>query len=283
MSKYEFRQGDLLVAFKTFIDELNELKPSKRRIAIAILLASKVDHVRLLESTDDTLLTVAESSMGSDKASEDYLAALIRVIDFPKSSIPTLRESLTDELDDLAPASNTCINFIADVSGRVSFNIGHTPSLAGENLLNLDTQDVVPLSKVEPHDTTEGSFLSAAGAADLLGVAKSTITRRIHKNEMIGFYTFTNKLQIPVEQFEDGTVVPGIPQVLVMFNEKSVEGGTYADHKHAWRFLDTVVYPGSPSPRPIDRLKEGLRNQTSDDALTELSHVKESLDYGDHI
>ena len=283
MSEYEFRQGDLLSAFKTYINELNGLEPAKRRIAIAVLLASVVDRVRLLNSNDDTLPPIAESSMGSTDASADFLAALIRVIDFPKSSLPALSESLTDEVGGSAAAFSACIDFVADGSGRVSFNIGHTPSLEGENLLDLDTQDIAPLSEIDAHDTTEGSFLSAARAADLLGVAKSTITRRIDKNEMIGFCAFTNKLQIPAEQFQDGTVVPGIPQVLAMFNEETVEGETYADHKRAWRFLDTVVYPGSLSPRPIDRLREGLRNRTSDDALAELNHVKESLDYGDHI
>ena len=134
-----------------------------------------------------------------------------------------------------------------------------------------------------PPGASEGSLLSAAHAADLLGVAKSTVTRKIEKNEVVGFRTFTNALRIPEEQFEHGDVVVGIPQVLALFTEESSEGQMHADHKGAWDFLTIVVYPGDAAPRPIDRLKAGMRSRKSHEVVAELGRVKESLDYGDHI
>ena len=155
--------------------------------------------------------------------------------------------------------------------------------LEGQSLAALREQDVMPLPPFTPPGASEGTFLSAAHAADLLGVAKSTVTRKIEKNEVIGFRTFTNALRIPEEQFEHGDVVAGIPQVLALFTEESSEGQMHADHKGAWDFLTTVVYPGDAAPRPIDRLKAGMRNRKSHEVVAELGRVKESLDYGDHI
>ena len=57
----------------------------------------------------------------------------------------------------------------------------------------------------------------------------------------------------------------------------------HVDHKGAWDFLTTVVYPGDAAPRPIDRLKAGMRSRKSHEVVAELGRVKESLDYGDHI
>ena len=81
----------------------------------------------------------------------------------------------------------------------------------------------------------------------------------------------------------DGEVIAGIPQVLAMFTEESSVPGTHADHKSAWDFLTTVVDPGDAAPRPIDRLKAGMRSRNSRDVVAELGCVKESLDYGDHV
>ncbi len=172
---------------------------------------------------------------------------------------------------------------VEDDAGKVAVAIGQAPPLEGESLLALREQGVVPLPASPASAPPAGSFLSAAGAAALLGVAKSTVTRKIEKNEVIGFRTFTNALRIPKEQFMDGDVIAGIPQVLAMFAEESSDGGTHADHKGAWDFLTTAAYPGDTAPRPIDRLKAGIHGRQGRDVIGELGRVKESLDYGDHV
>lgn len=203
-------------------------------------------------------------------------------VDVPKPSLTALSASPTYDMGEAAPA-RVNIDLIEDGSGNVSVSIGQEPPLEGQSLAALSEQDVVPLAAFTSPGASEGSFLSAAHTADQPGVAKSTVTRKIEKNEVIGFRTFTNALRIPEEQFEHGDVVAGIPQVLALFTEESSEGQMHADHKGAWDFLTTVVYPGDAAPRPIDRLKAGMRNRRSHEVVAELGRVKQSLDYGDHI
>ncbi len=109
------------------------------------------------------------------------------------------------------------------------------------------------------------------------------MTRKIEKNKVVGFRGFTNALRVPEEQFVQGEVVTGIPEVLDMFADESPGGETHADHKGAWGFLAATLYPGDSAPRPIDRLKAAMRSRKSHDAVAELRRVKESLDYGDHV
>ncbi len=126
-------------------------------------------------------------------------------------------------------------------------------------------------------DLTVGS---AAEAAAMLGVAKSTITRRIEKGEIIGFRGFKKSLRIPKDQFNDADVVAGIAAILALF---ACEDGTAYDHKQAWIFLCSTLYSGDSAPRPIDRLRAASRERPPQMIVAELTLVKESLDHGDHI
>lgn len=280
----EFQSGldEPLSSLRAYFTELNKLDPSKRQFAVVALLAPKVGRVRLLKANGNALSTVAECAMTPGKEAGGFWSELSDAVGVPKSSLTSLSASPTYDVGEaaLAPVS---IDLIEDGSGSVSVSIGQEPPLEGESLAALREQDVMPLPPFTPPGASEGSFLSAAHAADLLGVAKSTVTRKIEKNEVIGFRTFTNALRIPEGQFEHGDVVAGIPQVLALFTEESSEGQMHADHKGAWDFLTTVVYPGDAAPRPIDRLKAGMRNRKSHEVVAELGRVKESLDYGDHI
>ena len=105
----------------------------------------------------------------------------------------------------LAPVPS--IDLVADDFGTVSASIGLAPPLEGENLLALGEPGVEPLSAPAVSAAPAGAFLSAAGAAELLGVAKSTVTRKIEKNKVVGFRGFTNALRVPEEQFVQGEVV----------------------------------------------------------------------------
>ena len=129
----------------------------------------------------------------------------------------------------------------------------------------------------------DDSYLTAADAARLLGVAKSTVTRRIEKNELVGFRVFKNALRIPRDQFMNGDVVDGLADVLALFAIDGEDGETVIDHKSAWAFLASTVYPGDAAPRPIDRLRAASPGRAGGAAVAELARVKRSLDHGDHI
>ena len=283
MTESHASQEDSISSLKSYITELNELEPSQRRIALAAFLALKIVRVRMFKSNHQGTSAVAESSMSPYAEVEDVCLNLSNAVDFPATPLAILDTLSKSENGKraLAPVAN--IDLVTDESGNVTLNIGQEGSLEGEDLATLQRQTMDTLSTPDLSDTDDGAFLSASDAASLLGVAKSTITRKVDKNEVIGFCVFTNALRIPSEQFVDGSVVSGIPQVLEMFTEETVDGERYTDHRGAWYFLNTVVYPGASSPRPIDRLKASMRNRKSHEVIEELGRVKESLDHGDHM
>ncbi|MCY4130947.1 MAG: helix-turn-helix domain-containing protein [Gammaproteobacteria bacterium] len=262
---------------------MNELGPSERRLAMVALLASSVKRIRLLESDDEGQSAVAETNLFPEKEIGEFWEKLSSAVSFPTSSLVNLSILSSEEFNDGVNTPISTIDLVEDESGNVSVSIGQKATLEGESLLTLRTQDSVQLPNFEPSDVQASSCLSAQDAAKLLGVAKSTVTRRINKNELIGFHAFTNALRIPEEQFIDGSVVAGVPEILAMFTEELAEGGTHTDHKGAWNFLSTVVSPGDVAQRPIDKMKAGMRKRNSSVVLVELRRIKESLDYGDHI
>ena len=126
-------------------------------------------------------------------------------------------------------------------------------------------------------------YLTAAETARFLGVAKSTVTRRIEKAGLIGFRVFKNALRIPRDQFKNGDVVDGVPNILALFEIVTEGGETAVDHKGAWAFLNSTIYPGDTAPRPIDRLRTASSRRPTKTVVAELALAKQSLDYGDHI
>lgn len=280
MTKSHTGKADETLSLKACIGELNVLDPYQQRFFMLALLASTVDRIRLLEANDSGISTMAESSMPRGEDLEFFFKKLSDTVDLPETGL-LFFGSLPSKESIHAPFA--CVDLVTDASGGVSVSIGQAPALEGENLLTLLEQDTEPLPGLVAVDGIDDSFLSAAHAADLLGVVKSTVTRKIERDQVIGFRGFTNKLRIPKEQFVDGNVVTGIADILAMFKERLPNGNTYTNHRGAWNFLNTVVFPGDSAPRPLDRLKVGMEKRTSHDAITELGQVKESLDYGDHI
>ena len=283
MANLPVKKEDRSLALKACIDELNELSPFERRLAMLALLASSVDRVRLLESDDEGQSAVAETDLFPGKEIDEFWEKLSNAVSFPPSSFFNRSTLSSEEFRDEINTPISTIDLVADESGSVSISIGQKSSLDGENLHTLRERDSVKLPDFESSNVQASRCLSAHSAAKHLGVAKSTVTRRINKNELIGFRAFTNALRIPEEQFIEGTVVLGVPSILAMFTEELPEGGTHTDHKGAWNFLSTVVSPGDAEPRPIDKMKAGVRNRNSSVVLAELCRIKESLDYGDHI
>ena len=136
----------------------------------------------------------------------------------------------------------------------------------------------------EDFDTPSADvYLTAAETASLLRVDKSTVTRRIKKNELIGFQVFTNALRIPREQFRNGDVVPGIADVLAFFKTDTSDNRTSVDHKATWSFLASTIYAGDVAHRPIDRLRAASLESRTSTVLEEIALAKQSLDHGDHV
>ena len=265
-----------IASFETYITALNELEPSQRRFALAIFLALKVVRVRMFKSTDQGLSAVAESLMPRDADIRDVGMKLSSAVDLPETSLSIISSLSSFE-------NGASIDIVVDESGNASLDLGQPLALEGEDLATLKRKDIEPSTEFHASDTRVDSFFSASEAAGLLGVAKSTVTRKVDRNEVLGFRVFTNALRIPVEQFVDGSVVPGIPQVLAMFTEEMMDGERYTDHRGAWYFLNTAIFPGDSAPRPIDRLKASMGNRETNSVIKELSLVKNSLDHGDHI
>ena len=126
-------------------------------------------------------------------------------------------------------------------------------------------------------------YLTANSAAKLLGVNKSTVTRRIKNDQIIGFRVFKKALRIPRDQFMDGDIVEGVASILALFVTKTEDGGAEFDHKRAWAFLGSTLYAGDSAPRPIDRLRDAVRQRRTSTVLAELVLAKRSYDYSDHI
>ena len=183
--------------------------------------------------------------------------------------------------------SDAGIDFTVDPDGRtLRIDVGDENILAGEDLAALvasvdSAGESAPARGFGPQ-TVDDAYLTAAEAAGMLGVAKSTVTRRIEKDEMVGFRMFKNALRVPREQFLDGDVVPGIPEILALFETATGSGGR-VDHKAAWMFLASTIYAGDAEPRPIDRLRGAAGTSGTGNAVAELALAKESLDYGDHV
>ena len=171
------------------------------------------------------------------------------------------------------------------VADTVSVNVGMESVLEGQDLSGLAAATTphgpVPVQAFDlPRDDV---YLTAAGAAKFLGVAKSTVTRRIEKGGLIGFRVFKNALRIPKDQFKNGDVVDGVPDILALFEIVTEGGETAVDHKGAWVFLSSTIYPGDSAPRPIDRLRAASPRRLTRTVVAELALAKQSLGYGDHI
>lgn len=169
-------------------------------------------------------------------------------------------------------------------TGTWAIDLVKPQRLRGEDLGQLHANvPTYPIASGLRSDFPGKAYLSAAEAAGRLGVAKSTITRRIERNEMIGFRAFKQALRIPKDQFLDGDVVPGVRDVLSLFTRPGVSGKDTVDHKSAWLFLGAELFRGDSDTRPIDRLLGAARTATTEQVLAELVRVKGSLDRGDYL
>lgn len=163
--------------------------------------------------------------------------------------------------------------------GEVSAETG--AELRGESLDELRRK--AP-QRPDPRGTPMAhAYFTAPAAARYLGVDRSTITRRVGHNQLIGFTVFKRTLRIPKEQFLESDVIPGILDVLTLFPNPKTTSRSSVDHRSAWAFLAGDLFHGDPNPRPIDRLRAAAATGTTELVLADLVRAKESLDRGDHL
>ena len=153
--------------------------------------------------------------------------------------------------------------------------------LRGESLDELRRK--APPLPVQGETPPADAYFTAPAAAKYLGVDRSTITRRVGSNQLIGFTVFKRTLRIPKDQFLESDVVPGVPEVLALFPKPAATSNNPIDHRSAWAFLAGDLFHGDPEPRPIDRLRVAAAKGMTELVLADLARAKESLDRGDHL
>ena len=257
--------------------------PFDPRLTLAAMLIPMIGHIRLFPSANDELPKVLEWSIDTDA----------RASDMPRkpADLAADLEQLKDAIKELSiPRDAYDIDLFLGLSvdpsdESLSIDVTTEPVLEGEDLTTLAAAPEPESSpQVEDfHVPLDDVHFTASKAARFLGVDKSTVTRRIRNNELIGFRIFKNALRIPRDQFKNGDVIEGIADMLCLFETHSADGRTFLDHKAAWTFLASTIYPGDAAPRPIDRLRATSTDMPVSAVLEELTLAKQSLDYGDHV
>ena len=266
---------DVFAELQSYLAGPERPAPPGFRLKLAALLASTIGRVRLFETTEGRRTKLLEFAVGGGVEAADTGIAAARLATAAERAGLHAGEDVEVALDlTVDPAT-----------GSLSIDLAAERVLEGQDLASLAAAAAPgPAPPVRDFDLPlDDSYLTAADAARLLGVAKSTVTRRIEKNELVGFRVFKNALRIPRDQFMDGDVVDGLADVLALFAIDGENGETVIDHKSAWAFLGSTVYPGDAAPRPIDRLRAASPGRAGGAAVAELARVKRSLDHGDHI
>lgn len=160
--------------------------------------------------------------------------------------------------------------------GTINLGVESETALVGQNLSALETITDGGDGPAGHADPATDQFVSAQDVADELGVDKTTVTRRIKSNRLIGYQGFKRDWLIPRAQFRSGDVVPGIAETIALFGN---------DHRNAWFFLSSRFFYGDDDPRPIDRLRTLKRGDKAalEACISEFEAVKDSLDHGDHF
>ena len=152
-------------------------------------------------------------------------------------------------------------------------------TLEGEALDAIGADDTVAgaTNAIEPAIHPE-EYLSLDGAARCFGQGENEVLRQIQDNHLVALPRPDGSYSIPAAQFHEGTVMPGIPEVLGLFAHED----PVSRHQAAWAFLRSDLFVGDPCPRPIDMLRSAITDGSTREALAQLELAKKSLDYGDH-
>lgn len=255
-----------LEALGDYMQNLSIGTVSQALPTVGDLLGSRVDRVRLWQDDKKSRRLMKEVALPKKKpkARTRHKPNLKRAIDGDLIKIldgvgdPDLSVDLTLDMD----------------SGAVSLAVEMGAALVGQDLSQLvegAAEADLPTFEDAPFDD---EFWSAEEAGAHFGVAKSTITRRIRANDLIGFKLFKNALYVPKEQFAGKTPIKGVSDVLEMFA---------FEHHQAWSFLTASLFYGDDDARPIDKLRSARTATDLSGCLAEIKAAKEGFDYGDHM
>ncbi len=264
-SKAERSPAQKLVMLESYMQSLEAGTATQPLPTVGDLLGSRVDRVRLWKSGNEPLVKVMDVTLPKRPHRAWGKAKKVR------SSKDTDLLQIMDEIDD----PEIAVDLTMDMeSGAVSLAVEMEPALVGQDLSLLakaGAGEEYPTFEDEPFDN---AYWSAEEAAEEFGVAKTTITRRIKKNELIGFRLFKNALYVPKDQMVGHLPIKGLSDVLRLFGN---------EHYEAWKFLTSSVFYGEETPRPLDRLKACKSEEALKACLSELEAAKEGFDYGDHM
>lgn len=255
-----------LVDMQKLMQLLESNTPREGSVTIGDLLGPKVDRVRLFQDADSHRTMVRQVSL--PKSRKGLIEELGK-----KGYKPKMRQELMAILERIVDPEISVDLTLDMASGSISLAVEMEPALEGQDLSALTGEAPKISTPVFDDIPFDDEYWSAEEAASNLGSAKSTITRHIKSNKLIGFKLFKNALYVPREQFDGKSMIKGVLEVLEMFD---------FDHRETWRFLSSSLFYGDATPRPIDRLRSMRPSDDLQACLSELKLAKHGFDYGDH-
>lgn len=296
---FEDSDGDRTPWFETDLPATADLRPLADWLLAspaavdeeAVLAVSNSGALRDREHRQDVSKALLDLLRPADPepvppASPDAMAFLRTRPSAPPSDSHAAWNAIAALCEETTPANDTMLDVFFHRPRRTwRVELSPAAGLRGESLdeLRLKAPPLPDPSQPPRYDLPRDAYFTAPGAAKFLGVDRSTVTRRVGRNQLVGFTIFKRALRIPREQFLDADVVPGIPEVLALFPLPTTVSSATIDHKSAWAFLSGDLYHGDPEPRPIDRLRTAAARGTTRHVLAELARTKESIDRGDHL
>lgn len=258
-TKAQMTPAETLKGVQTYVQGLVSGKDTTSGVTIGKLLGERIDRVRLYQTSDHQRVKLEEVTLPKRMTRARA-----------KRKLDPLLVSFLERLED----PEISVDFTVDMAtGAISMQVETEAALEGQDLAKLAAGSAEP----EPHEFEDvqvgDACWTAEQAATELGSAKSTVTRQVKANKIIGFKLFKNALYIPREQFMGKLPVRGLSEILEMFE---------CDHFSAWQFLSTAFFYGESDARPIDRLRSVKSQEELVECLDELTAVKQSFDYGDH-
>ena len=266
-SKTERNSTQKMELLVNYIQSLKSGTDSKSLPTVGDLLASRVRRIRLWQGGHGLPVKVREVGLPKrSRLSDSDMNTRFRNLEADLLKV-------LDEIED----PDIAVDLTMDMrNGAVSLALQMEVPLVGEDLSAIveasdDDEYDYPKFRDEPFDD---SYWSVAEAAKALGVAKSTITRRIKANQIIGFRLFKNAIYVPREQFVRQVPVKGVLEVLKFSGY---------NHVWTWKFLDSSVFYGEEKDRPIDRLKACRTEKTLKSCLAQLEWYYVGFAGGSHM
>jgi hypothetical protein len=79
-----------------------------------------------------------------------------------------------------------------------------------------------------PWDDLIGPFLRSEGVQARLGISRQAVAAKAARRRLLRVFTSDGTALFPVWQFDGGSVMPGLAEVLALFPERVVDGWTLA-------------------------------------------------------